>query len=219
MDKVKNWLSSNRDLAKILVILVILLILLGLFLFYFGKLGNSESFNVVLGISLGIFAGFFADAAKKDWDIYQERKTFKKTVFKLLEQDAKSIFRTYEMWGDIRKTIGKPGTPQGIENYLPPPLEMKYWDKLSQKDEFLLLAEDEKFENIFRRFWDFEKVARLIEEAGEGDKTDERVKQAYMFAMAMSQQTLEDRSHESFLNFFLTPDDIETYKQNWRKRG
>ncbi len=211
MNIVKNWLSNNKDLFRILIILIILLISLGLFLSYFGKIGNSESFNVVLGISLGVFVGFFADAAKKDWDIYQQRKIFKKTVLKLLEQDAKSIFRTYEMWSDMRKTIGKPGTPPGIENYLPPSLEMKYWDKLSQKDDFLLLAEDEKFERILRSFWDFEKVAKLIEEATKGDKTDERTKQAYMFAMVMSQQTLTDKSHESFLTFFLTAKEIEEF--------
>jgi len=219
LNKVKKRLSDNGDFIKILSTLVVLLILLSLFLLFFGKLGDSESFNVVLGISLGIFAGFFADTIKKDWDMYQRQKTFKKAVFKLLEQDAKAIYRIYEMWGDIRKTIGNVGTPPGLENSLPPQLEMRYWDKLSRKDEFLLLAEEEKFEKIFRRFWDFEKIAKLMEEVGSGDISDERVKQAYMFAMAMSKQTLEDKSHELFLEHFLTEKEIEEYKQDWRKRG
>lgn len=218
MRHVKNWLALNKDGLKVFIPLLILLVFLVLFLFYLGKIGNADSFNVVLGISLGVFVSFIADVSKKDWDKYQERKVFKRTVLKLLEQDAKSIFRIFEMWSGLRETIGKPGTPPGVENSLPPNLEMKYWDKLSQKDEFLLLADQNNFEEIFSWFWDIEKLKKFMMDVENGDVQDKKTKQSYMFAMAISLDFLKERSHEKLLKLFLGGKATEEYKNSWRRK-
>jgi len=196
--------------------IIILIISCFLFLLFFSKLGNSESFNVVLGISLGVLLGVLADMSKRTIDAFSEKKIFKKTALRLLEQDAKNIFRMFEMWKGIRETAGKPGSPPDIDKILPPELEMRYWNKFSLENDFLMLAADPGFEDIFNKFWDFEKIEKLIKNSKE-EQDEGRRKQSYMFAMAISIQVITDGSHEDILKLFLEENELEEYKSNWRK--
>src|ERR1700733_7153548 len=128
-----------KDWLKLWPILLTLLSAGGL-IFVFKELGSSESYNVVLGISLGVIMGFLVDLSKKTVDEVYSGRRLRRTVKKLLEKDAKGVFRLFEMYKGLVASKDQPNAPPGIENFLPPNMEMPYWLKLTQRNDFLDLA-------------------------------------------------------------------------------
>lgn len=196
---------------------LLLLVVCFLFLYFFSRLGTSESFNVVLGISLGVLLGFLADISKRTFDDISKKETFRKSVLRLLEQDAKSVYTLFENFKGMIESAGQPNTPEGIEHAIPPNIEMRYWDKFSQRDDFLLLATEDPFSKIFRRFWEFEKLNKLIHDA-QNVENETQKKNSGMFAYAISRQVLKGKDHEYLLGLFLNTDELEEYKKTWRRK-
>lgn len=207
-EKIKNTLS--------LWPIAFLVFVCFLFLSIFSRLGASESYNIVLGISLGVLMGFLADLSKRAFDERQKDKILRKTALKLLEQDAKNVYRVFEMYKAIVASKNQPGAPEGVENFLPPNFEMKYWERLSTRDEFLSLAADDSFSKIFKQCWEFEKIDNLLNSVKE-TKEEKQQKNFYMLALAVSRQIIEDNDHEKFLKLFLGESDFAKYKESLRK--
>ena len=213
----KKMLGNFKKIMFLWPILFLIVVCF-LFLLFFSKLGANDSYNVVLGISLGVLMGFLADISKRTFDEYQRNKILKATALKLLEQDAKSVYRTFDLYNGMIDSKNHPNAPEGVENFLPPNLEMKYWERLSTRDEFLSLAAEDSFSKIFKQFWEFEKLNNLLKSVQEiGD--EKRKKNQYMIALAVSKQILEDKDHEKFLKLFLSAQEFDNYKEGWKKRG
>jgi len=209
----------NKKLKDILMLwpILILLIIAYLFLSRFSNLNNTESYNVVLGISLGIFMGFLADLSKKSIDGLLRKNKFENLAFKLLKQDAEEIYRIFELYKGIIGSKDKPGAPPGVENFLPPALGMKYWKKLTGRDEFLDLAAQSPFSEIFNDFWGYEKLNNLIELVkNESDK--KLVKGEYMIALAISKEMIKTGEHEKFLKTFITEKEFVEFKEKLFKK-
>lgn len=204
-----------RGLLQLWPIPITILVVIAL-LSYFNKPGNSDSYNVVLGVTLGVVMGFLVDLSKRTLDQFHSEARLRRTARKLLEQDAKSIYRTFELYKGLIASKDQPNAPPGVENFLPPTLEMRYWGKLTNRDDLLDLASEKPFDKWFKRFWELEKVNELIKSLRE--KTAEDVDKAkYGVALAISRQIIRDNDHEKLLRLFLTKEEFESYKANWSK--
>lgn len=191
----------------------ILLLLIFLFLAYriAGSWNwNSETTKIALGVMLGVALGFVADFLQKRLDEYQKVADLKRTALSLLKNDAEKIYSSMELLKSARENKDKAPKElqEVIEKGLPPSFELRYWKRLNQNNDFLLLGSEEPFKSIFNDLWDLEKINDQIEMAQKQDK------QAYMFAMAMYNHSLEVRHHEKLLSRFMGIKDLEDFKQN-----
>jgi len=159
---------------------------------------------------LGVALGFVADFLQKRLDEYQKLINIKNTALSLLKNDAEKIYRSMDLLKSARKN--KNSAPEevrkALETSLPPSFELRYWKRLNQNNDFLLLGSEEPFRSIFNDLWDFEVINEQIEKAKKEDK------QAYMFAMAMYNHNLEINQHEALLKKFMTNEELEDFKKN-----
>lgn len=191
---------------------IVLFILAIIALFKLVPVSNQDSYNTILGVSLGVLLGFLADITKRSFDKFQETRGLKKTAFTLLQQDAERVFRSVEMF---KGAIVAPGAPAGVANTIPPKFELKYWDRLSKRDDFLILGTEEPLKSIFSEFWEMEKLNNLIDDAHNApDET--RRRNAAMLAVAIGRTIREENHHEQWLGKFMTPEQIEDVRSSLR---
>jgi hypothetical protein len=115
------------------------------------------------------------------------------------------------------KSANQPNAPKGIEHAIPPKFEMRYWEKLSQRDDFLLLATEPLFSTLFKWFWEFENLNSLIYSARVSEDETEK-KNARMFAYAISRQILKDEGHITLLGLFLDSEELTTYRETSKQQ-
>lgn len=213
----KTW----DNLKAILSVMWFPILLLALFLFLISRITgyqDTETTRVVLGITLGVALGFIADILKRSLDDYNRRRILQKGAVALLKNDAENIYRSAENY--ISAVASVDTAPQefrdeirkAIEIQLPPPLELRYWDRLNQNNDFLLLGSTKLFNKIFNALWEMEKINQLISLA-----VAKQDKQAYMFAKAIYDTFLKERHHEKFLRQFMTSKELKEFKENWKK--
>lgn len=183
---------------------ILLLAGLSILMIKIGAIQDKEKYNVVFGIALGVALGFTADIFKRTIDDVQNNNAWRKTALSLLRQDAIGIYHTLWLYDRMLK---HPETPDHIKQGLPPPLEMKYWQRLKQNTTFLLLGSQKPFDEIFRDLWEFEKInsAEIINEKGEKVK----------LAPALVQLVLKENDHEKLLLRFMKKREITELENKW----
>ena len=177
-------------------------------------INSAERFNTVFGIALGVLLGFVADISKKTLDKFQADKKIKAIAFKLLREDAKSIFKTMEVYS---LAINSTGAPQGIRSMLPPELELTYWNFLSKKEDFLVLATEDNFTEIFDSFWSIEKLNSLILQVKK-EQDQQQKKSGAMISVAVYQQSVKDKFHEKIIKYFMSDSEFKDFKAELKIR-
>jgi len=179
---------------------ILFLILSIIFLFKLTNIRDTQTFQIVIGIVLGVVLGFTADILKRSFNEYQCKMRLRKSSLKLLKNDAKGVYRTFWQYENMQKSKNLPFNAQSC---LPPKLDLKYWSFLKKDKDFLLLASKSPFDQIFESIWELEKINDQIEKAQSGDT------QALGFAIAFYNQTIQEKIHKKLLLFFMTFDEIE----------
>ncbi|MBU4268452.1 MAG: hypothetical protein KJ808_06350 [Acidobacteria bacterium] len=204
MKKFRNIKHLLIEIIESFWVPILFLILSIIFLFKLTNIKDKQTFQVVIGIVLGVVLGFTADIMKRSFDEYHYKMRLRKSSLKLLKDDAKGVYRTFWQYKNMQNAKNLPFNAQSI---LPPKLDLRYWSFLKKEKDFLLLASKPPFDQIFELIWDLEIINDQIEKAKGGDK------QAPGLVFAFYNQTIIDKSHEKLLLFFMTNYEIE----NWIK--
>jgi hypothetical protein len=187
---------------------ILFLILSIVFLFKLTNIKDKQTFQVVIGIVLGVVLGFTADIMKRSFDEYQCRMKLRNSSLKLLKNDAQGVYRTFWQYENMRKS---PNLLFNAQSIIPPKLDLKYWSFLKKEKDFLLLASKPPFDQIFESIWELEKINDQIEKAQNGDN------QARGFAIVFYNQTIDDKSHKKLLLLFMTLVEIEELEKKFNE--
>ncbi len=193
----KYWILERLKAFTIPVILVIVTLF---FILKFIDVGNQEISRVVLGVMLGVILGFTADLSKRRLDDLLKKQKLRKVSRKLLEEDAKGIYRTIWIYDRMTKN-GK--IPKELKGGIPPELNLRYWKNLKKSSEFLMLGAEEPFDKIFEKMWNFEQINKQIALAEQGSQ------KASAFAQTFYRVTIDEQSHKKLLLFFKSEKEIE----------
>jgi len=191
-------------LIKIIISHFWIPILILIFSFIFLKrlnIQNLEAGRIVFGIVLGVVLGFGADIAKRSYDDLIRERKLKKAAMKLLEEDAKEIYRTIWLWDRFMKS---PEMPEEAKRIIPAELNLKYWNRLKENNDFLMLAAEEPFTSIFKEMWKFEEINQQISLAKSGDSI------AGSFAVAFYKMSADEGLHRKLLLLFMSEQEINT---------
>jgi hypothetical protein len=187
---------------------MLFLILSIVFLFKLTNIKDTQSFQVVIGIILGVVLGFTADIMKRSFDEYQCKMKLRKSSLKLLKNDAHGVYRTFWQYENMQKSIN---LPFNAESIIPPKLDLKYWSFLKKEKDFLLLASKPPFDQIFEAMWELEKINDQIEKAQSVDN------QARGLAKAFYNQSINDKFHKKLLLLFMTLVEIEELEKKFNE--
>lgn len=209
--KMKNFKKIKHLIFEIIEsfwVPILFLIFSIIFLFKLSNIRDAQTFQIVIGIVLGVVLGFTADITKRSFDEYQCKMRLRKSSLKLLENDAKGVYRTFWQYENMQKSKNLPFNAQSC---LPPKLDLKYWSLLKNEKDFLLLASKPPFDKIFESIWELEKINDQIEKAHGGDK------QAQSFAIAFYKATIQEKYHKKLLLFFMTLNEIEELEKRFNE--
>lgn len=195
--KMKYWIL---EILKAFAIPAILTIVTLSFILKFIDVRNQEISGVVLGVMLGVILGFTADLSKRGLDDLLKKQKLRKVSLKLLEEDAKGIYRTIWLYDRIMKDEK---IPKEVKAHIPPELNLKYWRNLKESNEFLMLGAEEPFDKIFEEMWNFEQINEQIALTKQGNQ------QASAFARAFYKLAIDEQSHKKLLLFFKSEKEIE----------
>ncbi|MBI4620522.1 MAG: hypothetical protein HY739_10215 [Desulfobacterales bacterium] len=193
----KYWVL---EILKSFSIPFILIIVTVFFIFNSIDVKNQETSRLVLGVMLGIILGFSADLTKRGLDDLLKKQKFRKISLKLLEEDAKSIYRIIWSYDRMMKS---PNTPPELKGHIPAELKLKYWANLKENNEFLMLGVEDPFNKIFEEMWNFEQINEQISLAKQGNQ------QAAIFARTFYKLAADEQSHKKLLLFFKSEKEIE----------
>ena len=143
------------ETLKAFAIPAILIIVTLSFILKFIDVRNQEVSGVVLGVMLGVILGFAADLIKRGLDDLLKKRKLRKVSLKLLEEDAKGIYRTIWLYDSMMKDEK---IPKEVKGNIPPELNLRYWKSLKESIEFLMLGAEEPFDKIFEEIWNFEQI-------------------------------------------------------------
>jgi len=207
----RNFRNIKHSLIEIIesfwVPLFFLIFSIG-FLFKLSNIKDTQTFQIVIGIVLGVVLGFTADIAKRSFDEYQCKMRLRKSSLKLLKNDAKGVYRTFWLYENMQKSKN---LPFNAKSYLPLKLDLKYWSFLKNEKDFLILASKPPFDQLFESIWELEKINDQIEKAHGGDK------QAQSFAIAFYKTAIQEKHHKKLLLFFMTLEEIEELEKEFNE--
>jgi len=194
------------EILKAFAIPAILIIVTLSFILKFIDVRNQEMSGVVLGVMLGVILGFAADLIKRGLDDLLKKQKLRKVSLKLLEEDAKGIYRTIWLCDRAMKDEKRLKEVQG--HILPSELNLKYWKNLKESNEFLMLGAEEPFDKIFEKMWNFEQINEQIALAKQGNQ------QAGAFARAFYKVATDEQFHKKLLLFFKSEKEIEEFRKH-----
>lgn len=149
-----------------------------------GKKHSEE----VIGIALGVVLGFVSQVTVNSFDEFRKEQQTKKAAWRILEHDAEAIYRDT--------------SHPSKDHEIPPHIDMPYWETLQKEPEFLMLARDDRFADVFQDFWRLEEVNQAIDRANKGDKEAARV------AETLYQDAVAHHARRELLLHFLSADEI-----------
>ncbi len=193
------------EILKAFAIPAILIIVTLSFILKFIDVRNQEVSGVVLGVMLGVILGFAADLIKRGLDDLLKKRKLRKVSLKLLEEDAKGIYRTIWVYDRMMKNEETRNEFKGVT---PPELSLRYWEKLKESSEFLMLGAEEPFDKIFEKMWNFEQINEQIALAKQGNQ------QAGAFARAFYKVATDEQFHKKLLLFFKSEKEIEEFRKH-----
>lgn len=193
----RYWLP---EALKVFAVPLILIIILFFALPRFIDFRNQELARIVLAVMLGVLLGFTADLTKRGVDDLSNKHKIRKVAKRLLEEDARGIYRSVWLWDKLQKDSN---IPANLKGSVPPKLDLQYWDIMRKNSEFLMLAADAPFDDIFKAMLEFEKINEQIRLA-EGGKAE-----ACQFARAFYLLSMQEKSHKKLLLLFKTEREIE----------
>jgi hypothetical protein len=174
------------------------------------KAGTDAS-KEVIGIALGVILGFVSQITFTSFNEFQKEQQLKTIAFKLLKQDAVDIYecmRGYELMNKSNETIAS--KPNLIKYEVPFNFGekgagvMNYWPVLRKDYNILLLANDERFNEIFRYFYGLETIGSLMDQYRLNGN-----KQARNIAMGMFNSYIKEGFHRKLLLHFMSTKDID----------
>lgn len=180
------------------------IIIVGLLIFLTSK--SVANFEIVFGIALGVVLGFIADIIKTAIERWTNHTKLVDESLKLLKEDAKEIYHTLKMYEAISTS---PNMPEGTNLVIPFDLEMKYWTKLNERNDFLYLASEKPFDEIFKSFWGVERLQGFIKLARENENNPKH----RVASIQACKIFLEDKKHDKLLELLLSKKEIEEFKK------
>lgn len=193
------------EILKAFAIPAILVIVTLSFILKFIDVINQEMSGVVLGVMLGVILGFAADLIKRGLDDLLKKQKLRKVSLKLLEEDAKGIYRTIWLYDRMMKDEK---IPKEVKGDIPPELNLRYWKNLKESIEFLMLGAEEPFDKIFEEIWNFEQINDQIALAKQGNQ------QAGAFARVFYKVATDEQFHKKLLLFFKSEKEIEEFRKH-----
>jgi hypothetical protein len=91
-------------------------------------------------------------------------------------------------------------------------MNMQYWEELKKDHNFLLLARDERFSEIFQDFFELEKVNELLDRARAGNNDAKRM------GVAIYHEALRQQAHRTLLLRFITATQIDELDRKYKER-
>lgn len=191
---------------KLITLPIILLVATGAFLYaYGGGLGGAG-----IGLLVGVLLGFTVDMLKRGLDQFSAGRRLRVTARRLLEQDARDVFRATWLYESL---LASNSIDKEIKARIPPRFKLRYWTKLKNDNQFLLLAAEANFQDIFNAFFDIEEINDQIERAEKGDR------QGYMFARGFYQAHIKQKSHADLLGYFIGRKGVESFESGLKKQN
>lgn len=190
----KYWSS---ELLKAFAIPAIFIIVTLFFMLSFVDVKSKDTSRIVLGVMLGVVLGFTADLSKKGLDDLLKKQKLRKTSLKLLEEDAKGLYRMCWAYANLIRSQTQ------MQPRLPPEYNLRYWKALQKDNDFLMLGAEEPFGKIFKSMWGFEEINEQVLLAKKGDREAEN------FARGLYKLYVENESHKKLLLLFKTEKEIE----------
>jgi len=120
---------------------------------------------------------------------------------RLLEEDAKDIYRIVWLWNSSPKS-----------DNIPPEFDLKYWNILKKDKEFLMLGVDEPFNEIFKMMWNFEKINYQIK------LSKNEYFRTYLGKSKFYRLIVMKGAHKQLLLMFKTEQEIEEIDKKYAER-
>lgn len=157
----------------------------------------------ILGIALGVILGFVSQISVASFNEFRKKHQLKVASHRLLQQDAEIIYRTMWSYDRLLQSDKPPEIAKQVESMLPPRLNLQYWESLKKDLDFLLLAQDTLFAQIFHDFFELEKLNQLIDQGSSGDQRSAQM------AIGIYRVAIRDNHHRNLLLHFMSSNDID----------
>ena len=183
------------------------LIILALWITLGGQ--DKSTHQAIYGLMFGVALGFSVDILKRSLEEIGKDRALKKTVQKILEQDAKDIYRTVWLYTSLLESDKVPSeVKEQVRKQIPPAFKLRYWKRIKENEDFLLvLGSDPWFNEVYGLFFDVEEINDQIERAQGADP------RAYQFAQAFYQTLIESKNHEELLEKFVGEKGVKEFKE------
>lgn len=185
IEPVRYWIS---DLLAAVWLPLIFIVAGSWALVRFHRKDGKRHTEEVIGIALGVILGFVSQVTVNSFDEFRKDQQTKKAAWRILEHDAEAIYRD----------TSHPSKDHDV----PPHIDMPYWETLQKEPDFLVLARDDRFAEVFQDFWRLEEVNQAIDRANKGDKEAARV------AETLYQDTVAHHARRELLQHFLSSEEI-----------
>lgn len=200
-------MNQPKELLKIIWFpLSILAVFIIVFIAVGGNLIKEVLIGSFGGALVGVILGFIAEMIREGFKEFQVKLRDRKIYLRLLEEDAKSAHHTIWLY---TRLINDTRVPQEVKNQIPVDFDLRYWSQLSRDSNFLRFGSEAPFDKIFRIMWNLEKVNEQIFKARTKDP------QAFQFAHAFYNMTIEDKQTNKLLKCFMSKEEIEELETNW----
>ena len=168
----------------------------------FVNIKGSEKSSVISGVVLGVLLGFIANLYQEGIIDISKDFQFRESVKKLLKADVEGVYRTVSLWENAIKD-------QEFSGGMPPELHLNYWNVLKEDKEFLMLANDDYFDKIFKEMWDFEQIDQEI-------KLENEDKNRPKFVLVWYREIIKDESPKKLLLLLgMTEQKINEFSHKW----
>lgn len=199
-----------KEVAKATLVPLILITTVVILLAITVRSQDESTRGAIYGLVFGIALGFGLDMFKRGFDEARANLKLRSTAKKMLEQDARSVYKQTWLYDGL---INHPGVPEEVKSQIPPDYKLWYWNVIKRDKEFLSLASDEWFHDVFTNFFDVSEINEQIELAKRGDK------QSYQFAMAMYKLFIEENSHVELLEKFIGMKGVDEFHNELEKKS
>lgn len=204
-------MEQIKELIKTILFPVLFLVFIVATFLYLG--GSSLQNNLIGsfgGALVGVILGFVAEMIREGIKEFQIKNRDKKTFLRLLEEDSKGAHHTLWLY---KRLINDLNVPAELKTLLPAEFDLRYWDELSKNTDFLRLGSDKPFDKIFRIMWNLEKVNEQIVKAKTGNL------QAFQFAHAFYNLTIEDKQTDELLKCFMDKEQVKKLENEWLEKA
>ncbi len=191
--------------------LFLFLIVISVIIFFFHKEKENitkELIGALVGTMVGVLIGFIAQPISDSIKHHREKAVY----LTLLKEDAKNAYQNVWVYQQV---INSPTAPPGfIENFkrgIPAEFNLNYWNVLSKDKDFLKLANEEPFKEIFETMFILFNVNELTQKAAAGDGSS-----AQFVRAIYDQAIVKENMTKRLLLKFMSEDEITSLELDWK---